>query len=69
MNKSLGKLKTLILDAFKKDSYRHSKLEKAEILEGTVKHLWNLQRAQMTAALRTVLGKHFGFINPPFFHF
>lgn len=69
MNKSLGKLKTLILDAFKKDSYRHSKLEKAEILKGTVKHLWNLQRARMTAALRTVLGKHFGFINPPFFHF
>uniref|UniRef100_A0A8C7Y198 Hairy-related 6 n=1 Tax=Oryzias sinensis TaxID=183150 RepID=A0A8C7Y198_9TELE len=40
---------------------RHSKLEKADILEMTVKHLRNLQRAQMTAALNTdpsVLGKY-----------
>uniref|UniRef100_A0A8C3PMT3 Hes family bHLH transcription factor 4 n=1 Tax=Calidris pygmaea TaxID=425635 RepID=A0A8C3PMT3_9CHAR len=40
---------------------RHSKLEKADILEMTVKHLRNLQRAQMTAALSadpTVLGKY-----------
>ncbi|EPY72814.1 hypothetical protein CB1_082059001, partial [Camelus ferus] len=29
-------------------SSRHSKLEKADILEMTVKHLRNLQRAQMT---------------------
>ncbi|NWI34356.1 HES1 factor, partial [Sula dactylatra] len=56
-----GQLKTLILDALKKDSSRHSKLEKADILEMTVKHLRNLQRAQMTAALSadpTVLGKY-----------
>uniref|UniRef100_A0A8B9SZM9 Hes family bHLH transcription factor 4 n=1 Tax=Anas platyrhynchos TaxID=8839 RepID=A0A8B9SZM9_ANAPL len=46
INESLGQLKTLILDALKKDSSRHSKLEK---------------RAQMTAALSadpTVLGKY-----------
>ncbi|NXR38135.1 HES1 factor, partial [Zosterops hypoxanthus] len=61
INESLGQLKTLILDALKKDSSRHSKLEKADILEMTVKHLRNLQRAQMTAALSadpTVLGKY-----------
>uniref|UniRef100_A0A672LX30 Transcription factor HES-4-B-like n=1 Tax=Sinocyclocheilus grahami TaxID=75366 RepID=A0A672LX30_SINGR len=51
INESLGQLKTLILDALKKDSSRHSKLEKADILEMTVKHLRNLQRVQMTAAL------------------
>ncbi|KAM6442446.1 transcription factor HES-1 isoform 2-T2 [Liasis olivaceus] len=53
INESLGQLKTLILDALKKDSSRHSKLEKADILEMTVKHLRSLQRAQMTAALNT----------------
>nr|XP_014336152.1 PREDICTED: transcription factor HES-1 [Bos mutus] len=61
INESLSQLKTLILDALKKDSSRHSKLEKADILEMTVKHLRNLQRAQMTAALSTdpsVLGKY-----------
>ncbi|XP_057288356.1 transcription factor HES-4 isoform X2 [Pezoporus wallicus] len=60
INESLGQLKTLILDALKKDSSRHSKLEKADILEMTVKHLRNLQRAQMTAlsADPTVLGKY-----------
>ncbi|TFK00930.1 stannin [Platysternon megacephalum] len=96
INESLSQLKTLILDALKKDvsgavgrgggphsrappparlararrqrscllspqSSRHSKLEKADILEMTVKHLRSLQRAQMTAALSTdptVLGKY-----------
>nr|AAA79185.1 hairy1 [Xenopus laevis] len=61
INESLGQLKTLILDALKKDSSRHSKLEKADILEMTVKHLRNLQRVQMSAALSTdpsVLGKY-----------
>ncbi|XP_012716408.1 transcription factor HES-1 [Fundulus heteroclitus] len=61
INESLGQLKTLILDALKKDSSRHSKLEKADILEMTVKHLRNLQRLQMTAALHTdpsILGKY-----------
>ncbi|XP_061666394.1 hairy-related 9 isoform X1 [Syngnathoides biaculeatus] len=51
INESLGQLKTLILDALKKDSSRHSKLEKADILEMTVKHLRNLQRVQMSAAV------------------
>ncbi|KAM7400986.1 hypothetical protein PAMA_005267 [Pampus argenteus] len=61
INESLGQLKTLILDALKKDSSRHSKLEKADILEMTVKHLRNLQRIQMTAAVNTdpsILGKY-----------
>ncbi|XP_051902106.1 transcription factor HES-1-like [Hippocampus zosterae] len=61
INESLGHLKTLILDALKKDSSRHSKLEKADILEMTVKHLRNLQRFQMTAAATadpSVLGKY-----------
>ncbi|XP_029930501.1 transcription factor HES-1-like [Myripristis murdjan] len=61
INESLGQLKTLILDALKKDSSRHSKLEKADILEMTVKHLRNLQRLQMTAAVNTdpsIMGKY-----------
>ncbi|XP_071764131.1 transcription factor HES-1-like [Centroberyx gerrardi] len=61
INESLGQLKTLILNALKKDSSRHSKLEKADILEMTVKHLRNLQRLQMTAAVNTdpsIMGKY-----------
>lgn len=93
INESLGQLKTLILDALKKDvssywskgllidiltfilkkrdgkrecnpnharfpqSSRHSKLEKADILEMTVKHLRNLQRAQMTGESWTNLSR------------
>ncbi|CAG5953813.1 unnamed protein product [Menidia menidia] len=55
INESLAQLKTLILDALGKASSRHSKLDKADILEMTVQHLQNLQRAQMTAALNTNL--------------
>ncbi|XP_068196894.1 transcription factor HES-1-B-like isoform X4 [Antennarius striatus] len=61
INESLGQLKTLITDALKKDSSRHSKLEKADILEMTVKHLRGLQRLQMTAAVNAdpcILGKY-----------
>ncbi|XP_076001062.1 transcription factor HES-1-like [Genypterus blacodes] len=61
INESLGQLKTLILDALKKDSSRHSKLEKADILEMTVKHLRNLQRLQMTATVNSdpsIMGKY-----------
>ncbi|CAL1579370.1 unnamed protein product [Knipowitschia caucasica] len=61
INESLGQLKTLILEALKKDTSRHSKLEKADILEMTVKHLRNLQRLQITAAVHTepgLLGKY-----------
>uniref|UniRef100_A0A2R8MJM3 Hes family bHLH transcription factor 4 n=1 Tax=Callithrix jacchus TaxID=9483 RepID=A0A2R8MJM3_CALJA len=42
-------------------SSRHSKLEKADILEMTVKHLQSLRRVQVTAALSydpAVLGKY-----------
>ncbi|XP_058055102.1 protein hairy [Anopheles bellator] len=46
INNCLNELKALILDAMKKDPARHSKLEKADILEMTVKHLENLQRQQ-----------------------
>lgn len=48
INNSLAELKNLILDALKKDNARHSKLEKADILEMTVKHLQNLQMQRMT---------------------
>ncbi|KAK7945356.1 hypothetical protein WMY93_001084 [Mugilogobius chulae] len=61
INESLGQLKTLILEALKKDTSRHSKLEKADILEMTVKHLRNLQRLQITAAVHAdpgLLGKY-----------
>ncbi|XP_066296278.1 transcription factor HES-1-B-like [Branchiostoma lanceolatum] len=61
INDSLNQLKTLILDALKKDSSRHSKLEKADILEMTVKHLRNMQRQHVAAAVSTdpnVLGQY-----------
>ncbi|KAK2105576.1 Transcription factor HES-4 [Saguinus oedipus] len=61
INESLAQLKTLILDALRKESSRHSKLEKADILEMTVKHLRSLRRVQVTAALSAdpaVLGKY-----------
>lgn len=52
INNCLNELKSLILDALKKDPARHSKLEKADILEMTVKHVESLQRHQavLTAA-------------------
>ena len=51
------KFKTYLLLVFVKSS-RHSKLEKADILEMTVKHLRNLQRLQMTgmSALTPISG-------------
>uniref|UniRef100_A0A8D0NH13 Transcription factor HES-4 n=1 Tax=Sus scrofa TaxID=9823 RepID=A0A8D0NH13_PIG len=61
INESLAQLKTLILDALRKESSRHSKLEKADILEMTVRHLQSLRRVQVTAALSAdpaVLGKY-----------
>ncbi|XP_049733522.1 transcription factor HES-4 [Elephas maximus indicus] len=61
INESLAQLKTLILDTLRKDSSRHSKLEKADILEMTVRHLQGLRRVQVTAALHAdpaVLGKY-----------
>ncbi|XP_015108909.1 protein hairy [Diachasma alloeum] len=53
INNCLNELKTLILDAMKKDPARHSKLEKADILEMTVKHLETLQRQQVALAAAT----------------
>ncbi|XP_076318571.1 transcription factor HES-4-like [Tachypleus tridentatus] len=49
INNSLSELKSLILVALNKDNARHSKLEKADILEMTVKHLQNMQRQQIAA--------------------
>ncbi|XP_068633291.1 protein hairy [Battus philenor] len=49
INNCLNELKSLILDAMKKDPARHSKLEKADILEMTVKHLEGL-RSEETAS-------------------
>ncbi|OQV22525.1 putative Transcription factor HES-1 [Hypsibius exemplaris] len=60
INNSLTELKSLILDATRKDCSRHSKLEKADILEMTVKHLQTMQRQQMAQAVShdpTVLSK------------
>lgn len=51
INDSLTQLKTLILEATNKDTSRHSKLEKADILEMTVKYLKNLQRHHVVASL------------------
>ncbi|KAK8779367.1 hypothetical protein V5799_019293 [Amblyomma americanum] len=53
INQCLTELKALILDALNKDPSRHSKLEKADILEMTVRHLQNVQRHQVAAALST----------------
>ncbi|XP_075237807.1 deadpan [Lycorma delicatula] len=53
INHCLNELKTLILDAMKKDPARHSKLEKADILEMTVKHLQTIQRQQLSTAVGT----------------
>lgn len=38
INQSLAMLKTLILDSAKMDNTKHTKLEKADILELTVRH-------------------------------
>ncbi|KAB7504092.1 Protein deadpan [Armadillidium nasatum] len=51
INTCLNELKSLILDALKKDPSRHSKLEKADILEMTVKHLQAVQRQQLAIAV------------------
>ncbi|KAI4483753.1 PREDICTED: protein hairy [Polistes canadensis] len=53
INSCLNELKTLILDAMKKDPARHSKLEKADILEMTVKHMEAMHRQQVALAAAT----------------
>lgn len=51
INNCLIQLKSLVLQAMKKDTTHYSKLEKADILEMTVKYLRSLQRRQMTSAV------------------
>ncbi|XP_006011219.1 transcription factor HES-1-like [Latimeria chalumnae] len=51
INESLSQLRFLILDTVKKESPRYSKLEKADILEMTVKYLRMVQHDHITAAL------------------
>ncbi|XP_013145110.1 PREDICTED: protein deadpan-like [Papilio polytes] len=51
INHCLNELKELLTDSMDKDPARHSKLEKADILELTVKHLQRLQRQQLAAAI------------------
>ncbi|XP_052819796.1 hairy/enhancer-of-split related with YRPW motif protein 1-like isoform X2 [Mya arenaria] len=53
INDCLVQLKSLVLQAMNKDTTQYSKLEKADILEMTVKHLKLVQRQQMTAAMTT----------------
>lgn len=49
INNSLNELKNLVLDYMKtKDSARHNKLEKADILEMAVRHVQTLQRQMST---------------------
>ncbi|XP_076472439.1 uncharacterized protein LOC143301894 [Babylonia areolata] len=61
INTCLSQLKSLVLQAIKKDSSQFSKLEKADILELTVKHLRALQRQQAAGVLSqdsTVVNKY-----------
>lgn len=61
INRSLEELKRLVLEAQNRDSSRYTKLEKADILEMTVRHLRNLrhhQRTVMTSADPHVLLKY-----------
>ncbi|EDO35136.1 predicted protein, partial [Nematostella vectensis] len=46
INRSLEELKRLVLEAQHRDCSRYTKLEKADILEMTVKHLRTLQSQQ-----------------------
>ncbi|CAG5130008.1 unnamed protein product [Candidula unifasciata] len=53
INDSLTQLKSLVIQGSKKDSSQFNKLEKADILELTVKHLRNLQEQQQQQQLAT----------------
>ncbi|XP_038078307.1 protein deadpan-like [Patiria miniata] len=53
INESLQQLKALVLDGLNKNNSRHSKLEKADILEMTVRYLRNVQRQQVKASMET----------------
>ncbi|XP_041378104.1 transcription factor HES-1-like [Gigantopelta aegis] len=61
INCSLGQLKSLLLEAVKQDGAQFSRLEKADILEMTVKYLKHVQRQQcvsVMAANPTLAGKY-----------
>lgn len=49
INASLAELKSLLLDVMKAEGTRQNKMEKADILEMTVRHLRQLQRQQFSA--------------------
>lgn len=51
INNCLTQLKSLVLQAMRKDTNQYSKLEKADILEMTVKHLRQLQRQHVSQAI------------------
>jgi len=53
INQSLNELKNLILEAMKKDTSCYSKLEKADILEMTVRYLRSMRNQNMTARVNT----------------
>ncbi|WAR14479.1 HES4A-like protein [Mya arenaria] len=53
INNCLTQLKSLVLQAMRKDTNQYSKLEKADILEMTVKHLRHLQRQHVSQAMTT----------------
>ena len=50
INNCLNELKAILLEAMRKDPARHSKLEKADILELTVAHLKSLHRTTSRSA-------------------
>ncbi|KAI8500473.1 oxysterol-binding protein hes1 [Branchiostoma belcheri] len=58
INESLNQLKTLILDAQKKDSSRQNKLEKADILEMTVRYFRDMRRHQLALSVSTDPSTH-----------
>nr|XP_053643446.1 transcription factor HES-4-like [Cherax quadricarinatus] len=50
INHCLNELKTLVLTAQRKDPTRYSKLEKADILEMTVRHVQSLHRQEISTS-------------------
>lgn len=55
INKSLNELKSILLEALRKDSTCHSKLEKADILEMTVRYLKSIQRQRVSTIDPTMM--------------
>lgn len=58
INTCLEELKKLVLEGMNKDSTRHSKLEKADILEMTVKYLKSVQMQQQAIANNEYMHKY-----------